>query len=89
MKAVSDHAHQKGMRFGLWVEIEAAGENTDLKKNHPGWLMTRDGKPICNGRALDLTKPEVQKFEKETIERIVHEPFATGKSHRTDQKTDG
>jgi len=73
MKAVSNYTHKKGMKFGLWVEIEAAGENTELKKNHPDWLMTRDGKPICNGRALNLTKPEVQKFEKETIERIVHD----------------
>jgi alpha-galactosidase len=73
MKAISDYVHDKEMKFGLWVEIEAAGANTDLKKHHPGWLMTRDGKPIADGRVLDITKPEVQKFEKETIEHLVRD----------------
>ncbi len=73
MKAVSDYAHQKGMKFGLWVEIEAAGQNSDLKKNHPDWLLKRDGQPIANGRALDITMPEVMKFERETIVRLIRE----------------
>lgn len=73
MKAISDYAHKKGMKFGLWIEIEAAGANTDLKKKHPDWLMTRDGQPVSGGRALDITRPEVMKFEKESIERLIHD----------------
>jgi alpha-galactosidase len=73
MKAISDYAHQKGMKFGLWVEIEAAGVKTDLKKNHPDWLLKRDGQPIVGGRALDITNPEVMKFEKESVERLVRD----------------
>ncbi|HUU32944.1 MAG TPA: alpha-galactosidase, partial [Vicinamibacterales bacterium] len=58
LEPVAEHAHKLGMRFGLWVEIEAAGENSTLHKEHPDWLLSRDGQPIAGGRALDLTKPE-------------------------------
>jgi alpha-galactosidase len=73
LKAVTDYAHTKGMKFGLWVEIEAVGANSDLKRDHPEWLLKRDGQPIVEGRALDLTLPEVMRFERETIERLIRE----------------
>jgi len=73
LKAVADYAHKKGMKFGLWVEIEAAGPNSDLKKNHPDWLLKRDGQPIADGRALDLTLPDVMRFERETITRLIRD----------------
>lgn len=71
LKAVADYVHEKGLKFGLWVEIEAAGANSTLKKEHPDWLMTRDGEPIAGGRALDLTKPEVAGFVEREIERLM------------------
>jgi alpha-galactosidase len=71
MKAISDYAHREGLKFGLWVEIEAAGANTDLKKNHRDWLMKRDGQTVAEGRALDITRPEVMKFEKENLEQLI------------------
>ena len=71
--AVSNFAHQQGLKFGLWVEIEAAGANSALKKNHPEWLLKRDGEPIAGGRALDLTQPAVLEFEESQIARLIHE----------------
>jgi alpha-galactosidase len=62
LEPVVAHAKKLGMRFGLWVEIESAGESSTLKKEKPQWLLSRDGKPI-NGRALDITNPEVLKWE--------------------------
>jgi alpha-galactosidase len=73
LKAVADYAHRQGLKFGLWVEIEAAGANSTLKKEHPDWLMKRDGVPIAGGRALDLTLPEVIKFEEGEIARLIRE----------------
>ncbi|HOM56709.1 MAG TPA: alpha-galactosidase, partial [Candidatus Latescibacteria bacterium] len=72
LKAVADYVHEKGLKFGLWVEIEAAGANSTLKKEHPDWLMTRDGEPVAGGRALDLTKPEVAEFVENEIARLIH-----------------
>ena len=65
------HAHKQGMRFGLWVEIEAAGANSELRSAHPDWLLKRNGEPIANGRALDLTQPDVLDFAERTIERLI------------------
>jgi alpha-galactosidase len=71
LKAVADHVHRQGMKFGLWVEIEAAGANSTLKKEHPDWLFRRNGQPVADGRALDLTQPAVVAFLESEIERII------------------
>lgn len=71
LKAVADHAHQRGMTFGLWVEIEAVGANSDLKKQHPDWILKRNGEPIANARALDFTQPAVVKFAEAEIARLI------------------
>jgi alpha-galactosidase len=68
---VREYARKKGMLFGLWVEIESAGEASDLRKKHPDWLMTRDGLPVTGGRQLDLTKPEVAAWVESEIARII------------------
>ncbi|HTF27536.1 MAG TPA: glycoside hydrolase family 36 protein [Flavitalea sp.] len=73
LKAISEYAHKKNMKFGLWIEVEAAGTNSTLKKEYPEWLLTRDGQPIVNGRALNIIMPEVMQFEKETIQRYVRD----------------
>ncbi len=72
LEPVVAHARELGMRFGLWVEIESAGESSTLKKEKPQWLLCRDGKPT-NGRALDITNPEVLRWEESEIERIIRQ----------------
>ena len=73
LKAVADYAHKKGMKFGLWIEVEAVGGNSELLKNHPEWLFRRNGQPIADGRALDLTNPAVVEFAENTIARMIEE----------------
>ena len=71
LKAVVDHAHQRGMKFGLWVEVEAAGVNSNLRKEHPGWLLKRNNEPVASGRALDLTQQPVAAWIESEIERLI------------------
>ncbi len=75
LKAIVDHAHRRGMKFGLWMEIEAAGANSTLRREHPDWLLKRDGRPIghprSSGRALDLTNPEVAAFVERELDRLI------------------
>jgi alpha-galactosidase len=73
LEPVAEHAHALGMKFGLWVEAEAAGESSTLKRQHPDWLLTRDGQPIANGRALDLTQPQVAQWVESEIERLIRQ----------------
>ena len=68
---IREHARQKGLLFGLWVEIEAIGGGAQLRQQHPDWLMTRDGKPVAGGRLLDVANPVVAAWMESEIARII------------------
>ncbi len=68
---VREHARKKGLLFGLWVEIEGVGANSLLRKQHPDWIMTRNGEPVGKGRMLDFSKPEVAAWAESEIARII------------------
>ena len=69
LRTLAKTAHSLGMKFGLWIEAEAAGEDTEIFKKHPNWRLHRNGSvPVGNaGRALDLTQPQVYDHVKNTI----------------------
>jgi alpha-galactosidase len=71
VEPIREYARKKGMRFGLWVEIEAAGAASKLRKQHPDWILTRNGQPIANGRHLDVGNPVVAKWMESEIARII------------------
>jgi alpha-galactosidase len=64
---IPKRALKKGLRFGLWIEIEAAGAYSRLREEHPEWIARRNGAPCAKGRALDLALPEVEAFCLDTI----------------------
>jgi alpha-galactosidase len=66
---VFEYARAKGLKCGLWVEIESAGKLSKLAKEHPDWFITRYGKPV--ERILDLAKPEVATYVEDHIFRII------------------
>jgi len=68
---IREYARKKGMRFGLWVEIEAAGAASKLRNGHPEWILTRNGQPIANGRHLDVGNPVVAKWMESEMARII------------------
>ena len=71
VQPIREYARKKGMRFGLWVEIEAAGASSKLRKEHPDWILTRNGKPFANGRHLDVGNPVVAQWMESEIARII------------------
>jgi alpha-galactosidase len=77
MEAISAYAHGKGMLFGLWQEIEAIGQNTQLRDDHPDWVLTRDGEPVgaggAKGRMLDLTRPQVVSWMEAEMIRVIRQ----------------
>lgn len=68
---IVEHAHQRGMLFGLWGEIESIGADSRLRREHPEWVMTRDGGPVAGGRALDVANPAVAAWMEREIERLI------------------
>ena len=71
VQPIREYARKKGMGFGLWVEIEAAGAASKLRKEHPDWILTRNGQPFANGRHLDVGNPIVAKWMESEIARII------------------
>ena len=71
IQPIREYARKKGMRFGLWVEIEGAGAASKLRKEHPDWILTRNGQPFANGRHLDVGNPVVVKWMESEIARII------------------
>ena len=66
------HAHDRGLLFGLWVEIESIGANSALRRNHPDWVLTRDGtREVGVGRHLDVANPEVAAWMEAELTRII------------------
>jgi len=50
--ALSDYVHAKGLKFGIWCEIEALGAKSDLAAQRPELAAMRDGEPagyVCMG----------------------------------------
>lgn len=56
------HCKEKGLKFGLWFEPEMVSEDSDLYRNHPEWVIKKEGVDPCKSRnqlVLDFTKKEV------------------------------
>ncbi len=68
---IREYARKKGMLFGLWVEIESVGAAAPLRKEHPDWILKRNGVPVANGRQLDFANPEVAAWAESEIARII------------------
>lgn len=70
IRALADHVHGKGMKFGLWCEIEALGQSARLAETHPGFVAARNGDRlgyVCFGN------PEVQEWAYRTLDRLISE----------------
>lgn len=69
LKAFADKVRSYGMISGVWYEFEGVSEHSDVYRDHPDWLLTRDGKIINNGgRAfLDFRKEEVLNYLREKV----------------------
>jgi alpha-galactosidase len=62
----------KGLKPGLWLEIEVAGVNSPLKNKPDSWFMMRHGQRIIDhGRyLLDFRNPEVIAHADEVVDRL-------------------
>ncbi len=75
LEELSTHVRSKGMKFGIWVEIENVGIESALYKQHPEWLLSYDGKPVRKGvrMMLNFAKPEVREWAHATVDRLVND----------------
>ncbi len=73
LEELADHVRRRGMRFGLWVEIENLGQGSRMFREHPDWCLSYRGEPVINDRRcqLDFAKPAVREWARATVERLV------------------
>lgn len=68
IRALADYVHSKGLKFGIWCEIEAIGKKADLASIHPEYLALRDGERlgyVCMGN------PETVKWAFGVLESLI------------------
>ena len=56
LEPLADYVREKGMKFGLWFDVERAHRNSDWVREHPSWFFDVGGDYLH----LDLTQEQVQ-----------------------------
>lgn len=67
--AIREYVHSKGLLFGMWMEVERAGELSAVYEEHPDWYIT----DVKGNRTtiLDASNPEVIEFMEAAISHLV------------------
>ena len=79
MKALSEEIHKNGFRSGLWLAPFACTEQSQLYRQHPDWVLKKDGKPWKAGGnwggfyALDIDVPAVQAYLEQVFDRVLNQ----------------
>lgn len=68
LRAISDHAHSKGVNIIVWFEPERVAGDTWLTENHPEWIL--GGK---NGGLLNLGNKEAWTWLVNHIDKLITE----------------
>ena len=71
IETIRDYVHKKGMLFGMWMEPETMGENSEIIKNHPEWLLRTDGGQQESTCCIDLSNPDAAKYVEESIFHVI------------------
>lgn len=65
IKALTDAAKQRGLRFGIWLEPEMVNPKSELFEKHPDWAIQQPKRELDlqrNQLVLDLTNPAVEEY---------------------------
>lgn len=73
IKPFRDRVHSHGMLWGLWMDAERVGKESQVYKEHPDWLAVAYDQEMLLGNMLDLTKSEVARWMEEQISRVISE----------------
>ena len=76
VKAVGDYAKSKGMKFGLWLEIEVMGINCPiLDRFEDECFIMRHGKKVVQRQRyhFDFRNPKVVEYATSIVDRVVTE----------------
>jgi alpha-galactosidase len=72
---LGDYVRSKGMKFGIWTEIENLGTGSKTFRQHPDWCLAADRHPLLSPDRcqMDFAKPEVRAWARAVLDRLVRE----------------
>ena len=76
LKSVYEYARSKGLKMGMWLEIEVMGTACELPKHLPDdWFICTHGKRRVENKRylLDFRNPEVRKYCLDVVDRLVED----------------
>jgi alpha-galactosidase len=68
LRAISDHAHARGVKTIAWFEPERVAAGTWLATNHPGWIIGG-----TNGGLLNLGNLEARRWAVDHFDKLISE----------------
>jgi alpha-galactosidase len=68
LRAISDHAHAKGIKTIVWFEPERVTPGTWLTENHPEWILGGKG-----GGLLNLGNPAARAWLTDHVDKLMTE----------------
>ena len=76
IKALTDAARQRGIKFGIWIEPEMVNTKSELFEQHPEWALQAKDRQLKLGRGgtqlvLDMTNPKVQDFVFKVVDDLM------------------
>ncbi len=79
LKGMVDEIHKSGFKAGLWLAPFVCEKESAVFKDHPDWLLRKDGSPWCCGSnwsgfyALDIDNAGVQDYLGRVFDRVLNE----------------
>ncbi|MBO6306480.1 MAG: alpha-galactosidase [Paludibacteraceae bacterium] len=76
LKALTDAAKDRHIKFGIWIEPEATNTLSELYEQHPDWVLQERNRELKLGRGgtqlvLDMTNPKVQDFAFNLVDTLL------------------
>jgi alpha-galactosidase len=74
LSPLADHVRSLGMEFGLWVEPEMVNLDSDLARDHPGWILGPSvglGPSSRHQYTLDLANEDAWTYLLESLDALV------------------
>ena len=72
LKGILDYVRSKGMRPGIWLEIEVSAQAAKVSGRPDDWFLTRNGERVGQGNRffLNFGNPEVRTYLHGVIDRL-------------------
>ena len=75
LQELSQYVRSKGLKFGLWVEIENLGVDSEMFRTHPDWCLRYNGAPLQveNRYHLNFAIPAARQWASSVIDRLIRD----------------